>query len=86
VLVYMGVVVGGLGLLGQVWGQAHLPPTRSAVIMSMEPVFAALFAVAFGGEHATYRMVVGGVMVLAAMLLVELSPRPLPEVTPLREQ
>lgn len=86
VLVYMGVIVGGIGLLGQVWGQAHLPPTRSAVIMSMEPVFAALFAVLFGGESATARMVLGGLMVLAAMLLVELGPRPLPEVTPMHEQ
>lgn len=75
IVIYMGVVVGALGLLGQVWGQAHLPPTHSAVIMSMEPVFAALFAVLFGGEHAGARMVLGGLMVLAAMLLVELLPR-----------
>ena len=87
VLIYMGVVVGGLGLLGQVWGQAHLPPTRSAVIMSMEPVFAALFAVTLGGEQASVRMILGGLMVLAAMLLVELGPRDeRPEVTPLHEQ
>jgi drug/metabolite transporter (DMT)-like permease len=44
--------------------------------MSMEPVFAALFAVLFGDESATARMVLGGLMVLAAMLLVELAPRP----------
>jgi drug/metabolite transporter (DMT)-like permease len=51
--------------------------------MSMEPVFAALFAVLFGGESATVRMLIGGLMVLAAMLIVELVPRrtPTPEVT-----
>lgn len=74
-MLYMGVIVGAVGMLAQVWAQAHLPPTRSAVIMSMEPVFAALFAVLFGGESATLRMLVGGLMVLAAMLLVELAPR-----------
>lgn len=74
-MLYMAVIVGALGLLGQVWAQAHLPPTRSAVIMAMEPVFAALFAVLFGGEQTTVRMVLGGLMVLAAMLLVELAPR-----------
>ncbi|HEY0645445.1 MAG TPA: DMT family transporter, partial [Nocardioides sp.] len=42
---YMAVIVGALGLLGQTWAQAHLPPTRSAIIMSMEPVFASFFAV-----------------------------------------
>jgi drug/metabolite transporter (DMT)-like permease len=43
--------------------------------MSMEPVFAALFAVMFGGESTTVRMIFGGVLVLAAMLLAELTPR-----------
>ncbi|MDX6357192.1 MAG: hypothetical protein QOH37_246, partial [Nocardioidaceae bacterium] len=62
-------------MIGQTWAQAHLPPARAAIIMSMEPVFAALFAVLFGGESATIRMVIGGLMVLAAMLIVELAPR-----------
>jgi drug/metabolite transporter (DMT)-like permease len=74
-MAYMAAIVGALGMLAQVWAQAHLPPTRSAVIMSMEPVFAALFAVLFGDESLTGRMVVGGLMVLAAMLMVELAPR-----------
>jgi drug/metabolite transporter (DMT)-like permease len=43
--------------------------------MSMEPVFAAFFAVLAGGESLTVRMLVGGAMVLAAMLVVELVPR-----------
>jgi drug/metabolite transporter (DMT)-like permease len=43
--------------------------------MSMEPVWAALFAVLLGGESLTPRMLVGGALVLAAMLLVELVPR-----------
>lgn len=72
---YMAVVVGALGLLGQTWAQAHLPPTRSAIIMSMEPVFASFFAVWLGGEDLTARLLVGGSMVLVAMLTVELAPR-----------
>ena len=43
--------------------------------MSMEPVFAAFFAVLLGGESLTARMLVGGVMVLTAMVVVELVPR-----------
>jgi drug/metabolite transporter (DMT)-like permease len=43
--------------------------------MSMEPVFAALFAVLLGGESATLRMVIGGMLVLSAMVLAELAPR-----------
>ena len=43
--------------------------------MSMEPVFAALFAVLAGGEDLTLRMLIGGAMVVTAMLVVELLPR-----------
>ncbi len=74
-VVYMAVFAGALALAGQTWAQAHLPPTRSAIIMSMEPVFAAFFAVLLGGELLTGRMLLGGLMVLAAMLIVELLPR-----------
>ena len=71
----MALVAGAAAMLGQTWAQAHLPPTRTAIIMSMEPVFAALFAVLLGGESATARMLLGGALVLAAMLIVELVPR-----------
>ena len=74
-VVYMALFAGAAALLGQTWAQAHLPPTRTAIIMSMEPVFAALFAVLLGGESATSRMLLGGSLVLAAMLIVELVPR-----------
>ena len=59
-VLYMAIVVGALGLLGQTWAQAHLPPTRTAIIMSMEPVFASFFAVWLGGEHLTGRLLLGG--------------------------
>jgi drug/metabolite transporter (DMT)-like permease len=74
-VVYMAVFAGALALAGQTWAQAHLAPTRSAIIMSMEPVFAAFFAVLLGGEDLTARMLLGGGMVLTAMLVVELVPR-----------
>ena len=74
-VVYMAVFSGALAMAAQTWAQAHLPPTRSAIIMSMEPVFAAFFAVLAGGEPFTVRMGLGGALVLAAMLRVELAPR-----------
>ena len=74
-VVYMALVAGALALVAQTWAQSQLPPTRTAIIMSMEPVFAAFFAVLLGGEGVTGRMLVGGAMVLAAMLVVEAGPR-----------
>jgi drug/metabolite transporter (DMT)-like permease len=78
-VVYMALVAGALAMFAQTWAQARLSPTRSAIVMSMEPVFAAFFAVLLGGELLTGRMLTGGAMVLAAMLVVELRPQRKPE-------
>ena len=59
----------------QTWAQAHLAPTRAAVIMTMEPVFAGLFAVAVAGERFGPRAATGALLVLVAMVLTEVGPR-----------
>jgi drug/metabolite transporter (DMT)-like permease len=64
-----------LAFFVQTWAQAHLHPTRAAVVMTMEPVFAGIFGVAVGGDDLTARLVTGALLVLAAMYLVELGPR-----------
>ena len=74
-VIYMALVAGAIALVAQTWAQSQLSPTRTAIIMSMEPVFAALFAVLLGGEELGARMLLGGAMVLAAMLVVEVGPR-----------
>ena len=74
-VVYMATAAGVLALWAQTWGQAHMSATRAAIVMTLEPVFAAGFAVAFGGEALGWRMVVGGALVLAAMYTVELVGR-----------
>jgi drug/metabolite transporter (DMT)-like permease len=72
---YMALVAGAGAMLMQTWAQAHLPATRAAIVMTTEPVFAAGFAVLLGVDALTWRMLVGGGLVLAAMYLIELMPR-----------
>ena len=48
----MALVAGAAALVVQTWAQARLAPTRAAVIMTMEPVWAGVFAVLLGGEVA----------------------------------
>ena len=43
--------------------------------MTLEPVFAAGFAVLLGVDALGWRMVVGGGLMLAAMYIVELGPK-----------
>lgn len=75
IIVYMALIAGALAMLLQTWAQARVEASRAAVIMAMEPVWAAAFAVALGGESLTWRMLLGGGAILAAMYLVELAPR-----------
>ncbi|WP_270889128.1 DMT family transporter [Pedococcus sp. 5OH_020] len=74
-LLYMALVAGAVALWAQTWAQSQLSATRAAIVMTMEPVFAAFFAVLFGGESLTGRMVLGGVLVLTAMYVVEVLGR-----------
>jgi drug/metabolite transporter (DMT)-like permease len=74
-VLYMALMAGAVAIWAQTWAQSHLPATRAAIVMTLEPVFAAGFAVGLGGESLTARMVLGGAMVLAAMYTVELFGR-----------
>lgn len=74
-ILYMALIAGAGAMLMQTWAQSHLPAARAAIVMTTEPVFAAAFAVAFGSDLLTWRMLAGGALVLAAMYLVELMPR-----------
>lgn len=74
-VLYMALIAGAVAIWAQTWSQSHLPATRAAIVMTLEPVFAAGFAVALGGESMTLRMFLGGAMVLAAMYTVELIGR-----------
>ena len=74
-VLYMALIAGAVAILAQTWAQSHLTATRAAIVMTLEPVFAAAFAVALGGESLTSRMLLGGAMVLAAMYTVELIGR-----------
>ena len=80
-VVYMALIAGAVALWAQTWAQSHLTATRAAIVMTLEPVFAALFAVLLGGEVLTARMLLGGALVLAAMYLVELLGRRTPVVS-----
>jgi drug/metabolite transporter (DMT)-like permease len=65
-----------LAFVVQTWAQAHLAPTRAAVIMTMEPVFSGVFAVLVADERLGTRTVAGAVLVLVAMLLTEVGSTP----------
>ncbi|RMB61701.1 DMT family transporter [Tessaracoccus antarcticus] len=68
-ILYTAVIAGALTMLLQTWAQGHLSPTKVAVVMTLEPVFATAFAVALGGETLTGRLLAGGALILAATVI-----------------
>jgi drug/metabolite transporter (DMT)-like permease len=77
VIVITGVLATAVAFLVQTWAQSLVSATRAAVVMTMEPVFAGLFAVVIGGNQLTLRTLGGAACVLAAMLIINLkSGRP----------
>jgi drug/metabolite transporter (DMT)-like permease len=67
------VLATALAFLVQTWAQSLVSPTSAAVVMTMEPVFAGIFAVIFGGNELTIRILIGAACVLAAMFIVQLK-------------
>ena len=73
VVLFTAIVCTAVAFVVQTWSQAHMSATKVAVILTMEVVFAALFAVIFGGESLSLRTFFGGVLVLAAMFMIVLK-------------
>ena len=70
VVIFTAVFATVIAFIIQTWAQAHMSPIKVAVILTMEVVFAALFAIIFGGETLTLQSSIGGVLVVTAMYLI----------------
>ena len=75
-VILTAVLASAVGFLVQTWAQSIISPTRVAVTLTMEPVFAGLFAVIIGGDHLTARVIIGAACVLAAMFITNLKAAP----------
>lgn len=74
-LLYMALISGAVAMIVQSWAQAYLAASRAAIIMATEPAWAALFSITFLGEPLTWRIAVGGGLMVVAMVVVESGPR-----------
>jgi drug/metabolite transporter (DMT)-like permease len=82
-LVWIGfafAVVGPLFLTNILWFTAisHVGPSRASLFSNLQPAFGVVFALVLLGEHLTRWEVVGGVLILSAVVL-ERSRRPIVE-------
>lgn len=60
----------------QSWAQSILPSTHTALLLTMEPVFAWITAFLVTGERLGIRPATGAVLILCGIALTELVPQP----------
>ena len=71
VVLFLGVIATAAMLFIQAIGQRHVSPTKAALIFSLEPAFAAMFAWLWLGEQLTVRSATGGALVVVAVVMSE---------------
>ena len=69
---YLGLLATAFCFVIQVYAQRQTSATHTALIFTMEPVFAAIFAYLVAGETLSGRGLVGCALILAGMLVAEL--------------
>jgi drug/metabolite transporter (DMT)-like permease len=72
IILVTAVVTTAIAFAALMWAQAQVSATEAAVILSFEPVAAAITAYAFEGEPLTGSFAIGAAMILAAMVLSQM--------------
>jgi drug/metabolite transporter (DMT)-like permease len=71
------------GFSAQTWAQQYTSPTHTAILISLEPVFAALTSWFLAREHLGGRILLGAALIFAGILLAELKgPAPIAPESP----
>ena len=74
-VVYLGLFSTCLCYFLQTTAQKYTSPSQAGVLLSAEGLFGSLFSVLLGMEPFTVNLAVGGLIILAAVIGMELSPR-----------
>jgi drug/metabolite transporter (DMT)-like permease len=78
---FTGVFASAFALGMQVWAQARVEPSTSALVLTLEPVFAAVLGYATG-ERLGWVGAAGAALILAGVLVSELAPWPRARLQP----
>ena len=79
-LLVTGILATAAAFSIQTWAQQHVPATTTALLFTLEPVFALLVSLLFLAERLSTRSALGALLILAGIAITELlSPAsPLP--------
>ena len=71
--VYTAISSSAIAFALQVWGQRRVGPTRTSLLLMVEPVAAALIGV-FAGDHLGWTGGTGAALILLGIACAELGP------------
>jgi len=72
VLIYLAIVATSLVIVIQTWALARTTPVKASLLFATEPLFAALFAVAFFGEIMSGHELLGAAIILLGVVVAVL--------------
>jgi drug/metabolite transporter (DMT)-like permease len=73
-LLVTGLLASAGAFLVQTTVQQHIPAARTAIILTMEPVFAALFGYWLAGDRLVAIQILGALLILSALVIGEVVP------------
>jgi len=79
-IIFTAVFASAFAFLIQTWTQSFMAPTAIGILLTMEYIFAAIFGVIFGHEHLGLRTLIGGSLVIVALVVIIRSEEPATEV------
>ena len=77
-LVYLGVFSTTIAYLLQTVAQKYVTETKAAIVLSTEALWGTLFSVILLSELLTFRMGMGAVLILVAIIIAETKPSLIP--------
>ena len=69
----LAILCSAIGFIGQAYSQQYTSATHTGLIFSLEPIFAALFAVIFLGEDLTTRLIIGGLLIFGGNVIAQIN-------------
>lgn len=85
IVLALSVFCTAFAFIVQSLAQKYTTPSHTGLIFTMEPAFAAFFAFAFLGEILAYRGYIGGALMIASILIVEVDFRQPKKLSPENE-
>ncbi len=73
-IAFLALPATAVAMIALSWAQSRMTATRAAIILTLEPAAAAATAALLGAEVGL-RTIIGGSLLVGAMLIVELGPR-----------